>query len=239
MSASPAPALPDAPQPVVNPYPYDPPDFAGSSVEPPSKKAKLSSEGPAEETNDTSETPDAHEPNETVYIRNLNEDVPLANLKATLANLLSLFGRVVSVQAQKQVRMRGQAFVTMSTPQAAATAVRELQGFMLYGRTMQPSFAQHKSTASIKRRAERQAKRAVAEAQGDAAAIQEAHQAKEADIKQHTDWLKLHQKKQRRGNALRRKQLETRIAEERGTCLHWIRSLEAPAFLYYMLFRLC
>lgn len=212
MSASPAPPTNPAMQAEESGVPtsehaYDSPEFAGTS-EPPSKKARLS-------PSVSEDRPD--EPNETIYIRNLNEDVPLSNLKATLTNLFGLFGKVVAVQAQKSVRMRGQAFVTMATPQAAATALQELQGFMLYGRTLQPYFAQHRSSITVMRQAEREAKRVAAASEGVEAKVQEAQAAKDEKIKEHKEWLKQHQKKQRRGNTLKRKELENKIAEKRGT----------------------
>lgn len=194
------------------------PDLAGASSEPPAKKAKLSNGGRA-----GAEHPSpSDEPNETVYVRNLNEDVPLANLRTTLSNLFGLFGKVVAVQAHKSVRMRGQAFVTMATPAAAAQAVQDLHGFMLYGRTMQPSFAQHRSTAAVQREAAREAKRALAAAaaHGDAAAAAAAQQTKDEVVTGHKAWLKVHQKQQRRGNILRRKQLDAKIAAQRGTHSH-------------------
>lgn len=48
----------------------------------------------------------------TVYVQNLNEKVPLAELKEYLFQLFSNLGiNVLEVKAKKNIRMRGQAFI--------------------------------------------------------------------------------------------------------------------------------
>ena len=44
------------------------------------------------------------------------------------------YSTVLDVTAHKNVRMRGQAFVTLKSKEAAALAVKEVQGFPLYGK---------------------------------------------------------------------------------------------------------
>lgn len=89
--------------------------------------------------------------NETVYVRNLNEKVRIPVLKETLTNLFSIYGDVLSVTAQSNVRMRGQAFVTLNTKKAANKAVKDIQGFPLYGRPVQLDFAKTRSDSVVQR----------------------------------------------------------------------------------------
>ncbi|KDN49586.1 RNA-binding domain-containing protein [Tilletiaria anomala UBC 951] len=131
---------------------------------------------------------------ESVYINNLNEDIKIDVLKQTLKNLFGVYGPVLSVQAQKNVRMRGQAFVAFASKEQAAKAVKEVAGFPLYGKPIQISFARHRSTSVV-----------------------EKLNAGNADVvREHKRWLKAHQARQRRGNQLRRNDLAAKIAEKKA-----------------------
>lgn len=57
-------------------------------------------------------------------------------MKESLKVLFREYGRVLGVTAHSNVRMRGQAFVTLDSKHAAAKAVYEVQKFPLYGRAM-------------------------------------------------------------------------------------------------------
>ncbi|KAG8812897.1 hypothetical protein FRC17_001762 [Serendipita sp. 399] len=87
---------------------------------------------------------------ETLYIQNLNDKVKLIYMKATLNNLFRHFGKVVDVVAHRNLRMRGQAFVSFSNVETAKKAMKEVQKFPLYGKPMQVSFAKTRSEAVIK-----------------------------------------------------------------------------------------
>lgn len=50
-------------------------------------------------------------PNNTLYISNLNEKVPLEELKDTLFNIFEEYGEILDIVAKKNIRMRGQAFL--------------------------------------------------------------------------------------------------------------------------------
>lgn len=73
---------------------------------------------------------------EVVYVHNLNEKIKLPILKQSLKVLFREYGRVLAVTAHANVRMRGQAFVTLDSKRAAANAVREVEKFPLYGKPM-------------------------------------------------------------------------------------------------------
>ena len=57
-------------------------------------------------------------------------------MKQSLKVLFKEYGSVLGVTAHRNMRMRGQAFVTLDTKQAAAKAVKEVQKFPLYGKPM-------------------------------------------------------------------------------------------------------
>ncbi|CEQ42634.1 SPOSA6832_04461 [Sporobolomyces salmonicolor] len=82
---------------------------------------------------------------EVVYVNNLNE-------KIKLDILFREYGLVLGVTAHRNLRMRGQAFVTLDSKEAAAKAVKEVQKFPLYGKPMQLTFARTESDALVKKR---------------------------------------------------------------------------------------
>lgn len=72
----------------------------------------------------------------TVYIKNLNEKVKLDILKTSLNSLFSVYGHVLGITAHGNLRMRGQAFVAFDDVEVAKKAVKEVNGFPLYGKAM-------------------------------------------------------------------------------------------------------
>ncbi|WFD25511.1 hypothetical protein MNAN1_000471 [Malassezia nana] len=64
-------------------------------------------------------------PSETLYIQNLNERVQLPIMKQSLEALFSTFGPVLSIVAHKNLRMRGQAFVSFQDKDTASRAMKE------------------------------------------------------------------------------------------------------------------
>lgn len=57
-------------------------------------------------------------------------------MKATLANLFRHYGKVIDVVAHRNLRMRGQAFVSFPDAEIAKKAMREVKGFPLYGKSL-------------------------------------------------------------------------------------------------------
>ena len=57
-------------------------------------------------------------------------------LKASLRGLFKSYGEVLDVVAHNNLRMRGQAFVSFESPDAAAKALKEVRGFPLYSKPM-------------------------------------------------------------------------------------------------------
>jgi len=91
------------------------------------------------------------EASETLYIQNLNERIKIPVVKQTLRALFKSYGEVLDVVAHGNLRMRGQAFVSFDDKEIARKAQREVQGFPLYGKPMQISFARTRSDAVVKR----------------------------------------------------------------------------------------
>ncbi|KAI7956793.1 hypothetical protein MJO28_003888 [Puccinia striiformis f. sp. tritici] len=90
---------------------------------------------------------------ETVYLNNLNEKVKLPALKQTLQNLLKNFGPVLDVVTHRSVQMRGQAFVAFANQEVAAKAVKEVKGFLLYGKPIEIAFTQSPASCIVERQA--------------------------------------------------------------------------------------
>lgn len=88
---------------------------------------------------------------ETLYIQNLNEKIKISVLKASLRGLFKSYGEVLDVVAHDNLRMRGQAFVSFTSPEIAKKALKEVRGFPLYSKPMQISFAKTRSDAVVRR----------------------------------------------------------------------------------------
>jgi U2 small nuclear ribonucleoprotein B'' len=57
-------------------------------------------------------------------------------LKASLRGLFKSYGEVLDVVAHKNLRMRGQAFVSFESTDIAKKAAKEVRGFPLYSKPM-------------------------------------------------------------------------------------------------------
>ncbi|KAK4057832.1 hypothetical protein OIO90_001051 [Microbotryomycetes sp. JL221] len=140
-------------------------------------------------TSSTNTLPD--DANQVLYINNLNERIKPDVMKGTLKNLFREYGKVWGVTAHNNIRMRGQAFVTLESTNAAVKAVKEVQKFPLYGKPMQLTFAKTKSDALVQK-------------------LSPEHMSthKQARLEQ--------KKMSRKGNPLRRKWLAQKIAAKKA-----------------------
>ena len=96
-------------------------------------------------TTNTTAAPEAQQQefvSETLYIQNLNEKIKIPVLKASLRGLFKSYGEVVDVVAHKNLRMRGQAFVSFTNKDIAGKAMKEVNRFPLYGKPMVMSHTQ-------------------------------------------------------------------------------------------------
>lgn len=57
-------------------------------------------------------------------------------MKQTLRTLFKTYGEVLDVVAHRNLRMRGQAFVSFADVNSARRAAREVRGFPLYTKPM-------------------------------------------------------------------------------------------------------
>ncbi|KAF3454839.1 hypothetical protein FNV43_RR05287 [Rhamnella rubrinervis] len=89
-------------------------------------------------------------PNQTIYIKNLNEKIKKEELKRSLYCLFSQYGRILDVVALKTARLRGQAWVAFSEVTAASNAVRQMQNFPFYDKPMRIQYAKTKSDCVAK-----------------------------------------------------------------------------------------
>ncbi|KFK21954.1 hypothetical protein AALP_AAs48252U000300 [Arabis alpina] len=89
-------------------------------------------------------------PNQSIYIKNLNEKVKKEELKRSLYCLFSQFGRILDVVALKTPKLRGQAWVAFSEVTAASNAVRQMQNFPFYDKPMRVQYAKAKSDCITK-----------------------------------------------------------------------------------------
>ncbi|GMH07451.1 hypothetical protein Nepgr_009291 [Nepenthes gracilis] len=89
-------------------------------------------------------------PNQTIYIKNINENVKKEELKRSLYCLFSQYGRILDVVALKTPKLRGQAWVVFSEVTAASNAVRQMQNFPFYDKPMRIQYAKTKSDCVAK-----------------------------------------------------------------------------------------
>lgn len=75
-------------------------------------------------------------PNQTLYLRNLNEKLKIDALKRGLHAMFSQFGAIEDIVAMKRYKTRGQAWIVFSTVEAATTALHKMQGFPFYDKPM-------------------------------------------------------------------------------------------------------
>lgn len=76
----------------------------------------------------------------TLYVNNLNEKVSLNRLQRVLTGIFARYGEV-HVSAHKNLRMKGQAFVTFKKLKHAEMALEKVNGKLLYRKPMQVSHA--------------------------------------------------------------------------------------------------
>eukprot|EP00005_Dracoamoeba_jomungandri_P003262 CAMPEP_0174251684 /NCGR_PEP_ID=MMETSP0439-20130205/1424_1 /TAXON_ID=0 /ORGANISM="Stereomyxa ramosa, Strain Chinc5" /LENGTH=251 /DNA_ID=CAMNT_0015332057 /DNA_START=26 /DNA_END=781 /DNA_ORIENTATION=- len=84
-------------------------------------------------------------PNETLYVRGIDEKVPKEDMRKRLYAIFSQFGTVLDVHAKKTIKLRGQAFIVFRDIDAASKAMQYLQGVQFYDRPMEIEYAKAKS----------------------------------------------------------------------------------------------
>ncbi|KAI0353474.1 RNA-binding domain-containing protein [Trametes cingulata] len=91
------------------------------------------------------------QPNETLYIKNLNDKVRKEELRAQLYALFTTYGRILDVVALKGPKMKGQAFVVFTDLAGATAALRGCEGMIFYDKPMHIEYAKSKSYATLRK----------------------------------------------------------------------------------------
>ncbi|XP_073145468.1 U2 small nuclear ribonucleoprotein B'' 2 [Henckelia pumila] len=89
-------------------------------------------------------------PNQTIYIKNINEKVKKEELKRSLYALFSQYGRILDIVALKTAKLQGQAWVVFSEVAAASNAMRQMQNFPFYDKPIRIQYAKTKSDCIAK-----------------------------------------------------------------------------------------
>ena len=76
------------------------------------------------------------QPNTTLYINNLNDQVQKDELRQQLYALFTTYGKLIDVVALKTPKMRGQAFLVFTDLAAATSALRACDGMLFYDKPM-------------------------------------------------------------------------------------------------------
>uniref|UniRef100_A0A094ZQU0 U2 small nuclear ribonucleoprotein B n=1 Tax=Schistosoma haematobium TaxID=6185 RepID=A0A094ZQU0_SCHHA len=92
------------------------------------------------------------QPNNTIYINNLNEKIKRDELKKSLYAVFVQFGQILDIITSRTLKMRGQAFVVFDDINSASTALRAMQSFPLYEKPMRIHFAKVDSDVIAKRK---------------------------------------------------------------------------------------
>lgn len=80
----------------------------------------------------------------TLYINNLNEKVSTRKLRISLYMMFSTYGEVLKIYINFK-RQRGQAFVTLRTPEEAQLAKVSLQGEIFFDKELHIDFSKANS----------------------------------------------------------------------------------------------
>ena len=129
--------------------------------------------------------PDEEQPNETLYVNNLDDKLKPAALKRALIPLFGRFGKIADVIAMKSLWRRGQAWVVFESAEKAIKAQKALHGKFLRDKPMRVSFAKAKSDATLKSQGKpitRQKLEKLTAEQSAAKLIERAHRKKQATL---------------------------------------------------------
>lgn len=86
-------------------------------------------------------------PIETVYVNNLNDRVSLTKQREKLLSLFSKHGEIIQITLHKNLKMKGQAFITFKTPAEAERAISRVAGVKVFSKAINVTFAKSRSDA--------------------------------------------------------------------------------------------
>ncbi|KAJ3764120.1 hypothetical protein EV360DRAFT_77692 [Lentinula raphanica] len=93
----------------------------------------------------------SNQPNNTLYINNLNDKVHKDELRLQLLALFTTYGKVIDIVASKGPKKKGQAFLVFNDLAGATTAMRACEGMIFYDKPMRIDYAKTKSYATSRR----------------------------------------------------------------------------------------
>lgn len=92
----------------------------------------------------------AGSPNQSLYVKNLNDKINTDDLKRALYMLFSTYGPVLDIVATRigkgGQKMRGQAHIVFRDIQTSTQAMRGLQNFEFFGKELQIAYARGESS---------------------------------------------------------------------------------------------
>lgn len=80
---------------------------------------------------------------QTLYLRNLNDQVNRTMLKHTLYLIFSTYGEILEIN----MKMKGQAHIVLESQKLASHALRALQGTSVFGKNLVIDYAKKKSVS--------------------------------------------------------------------------------------------
>lgn len=92
-----------------------------------------------------------NQPNQTLYLKNIDWKVKKPLLKRALYSLFTRHGKVLEVIVLRRDGLRGQAWVVFEDVQAATAALQAENGFTLFGKDLVVEYAKEKSDRIAKR----------------------------------------------------------------------------------------
>ncbi|GAW83277.1 U1A small nuclear ribonucleoprotein [Plasmodium gonderi] len=90
-------------------------------------------------------------PNETLYVKNLNDRIKVEEMKKILKDLFKQYGVIEDLIVMKSFWRKGQAWIVYDTIESSTKALNALQGYVLYGKIMQINYSHNKSDVHTKR----------------------------------------------------------------------------------------
>ncbi|CRG97457.1 U1 small nuclear ribonucleoprotein A, putative [Plasmodium gallinaceum] len=90
-------------------------------------------------------------PNETLYVKNLNDRIKPEEMKKNLKDLFKQYGIIKDIIVMKSFWRKGQAWIIYDTIESSTKALNAMQGYFLYGKIMQINYSHNKSDIHSKR----------------------------------------------------------------------------------------
>ncbi|KAF1323223.1 U1 small nuclear ribonucleoprotein a, partial [Globisporangium splendens] len=116
-------------------------------------------------------------PNHTLYVKNLNDKIKQDRMTAALYASFSQHGKLLEVLMGKGRKLRGQAWVTFDDIASSSNALRAMNGFVLFEKSMVIQFGKEKADVIARREGTfqpREKRKLDAPAGGDSVSVKKA-----------------------------------------------------------------